>query len=113
MSHQRRTKGAHRPRRGLILLNVGLLCTLGAITLNSSADAQSRGVSESDPGSMRVRGEYSVVGGSTLGGITSTLYVLDSANREMIALKWNDNTKALEGIGYRDLDLDSMSDPDR
>lgn len=96
-----------KPVHGLVILNLVLACGLGAVSLSTSADAQA-----SNPVN-RVRGEYSVVGGSTIGGISNMLYVLDSANREMIALHWDDSRKSLEGIGYRDLSLDASSEPDR
>jgi hypothetical protein len=41
------------------------------------------------------------------------IYVLDSANREMVGLRWNDGTKQLEGIGYRDLVEDITQENDR
>lgn len=101
--------GSHGSRapRGLIVLNLALLGGLGLVSFAPSADAQS-GVSVS-----RVPGEYSVVAGASVGGVSSVIYVIDSANREMIALSWNDSIKSLEGIGYRDLSLDSTGDPDR
>jgi len=111
----REPKTTRRPSRGLIALNLALLAGLAAVSLTTSVSAQSfrsgndRAVSSAD----RVRGEYSVVGGETLGGISSVIYVLDSANRELISMKWDDGAKALEGIGYRDLNVDTMGDPDR
>ena len=96
-----------KPVRGLVVLNVVLLFGLGAVTLSGQVDAQSSSATG------RVRGDYSVVGGATLGGVSSMIYVLDSANREMIALSWNDSSKSLDGVGYRDLNLDASSDPDR
>ena len=64
-------------------------------------------------GERRASGQYSCVGGKTLGGYTNVIYVLDSANRELVALKWNDGTKQLEGIGYRDLVSDISKENDR
>ncbi|PCI07676.1 hypothetical protein COB72_09820 [bacterium] len=98
---------SQRPTRGLVVLNLALLAGLGLVTIAPDAGAQ-MGTPTS-----RARGEYSIVGGSTIGGVSSTIYVLDSANRELIALSWNDSAKSLDGIGYRDLSLDSSSDPDR
>ena len=100
----------HSAGKGLVVLNLALLFAFGTLTFSQRAHAQNRADSTT---ANRVPGDYSVVGGSPLGGVTSTIYVLDSANREMIALKWNDSTKQLEGIGYRDLDMDTKSDPDR
>jgi len=94
-------------RRGLVVLNLVLLGVLGAVSLTPNALAQLV------TPNTRVRGDYMVVGGATINGVSSVIYVLDSANREMIALGWNDSTKSLEGIGYRDLVRDASSEPDR
>ncbi len=97
-----------RPRRsGLVVLNLVLLGVLGVVTIAPRVDAQSM------MQTPRVRGEYTVVGGETLGDTASTIYVLDSANREIVSLRWNDSTKSLEGVGFRDLVRDVNSDPDR
>lgn len=98
-----------RRRGGLVALNVALLGLLGAVTLTPDAGAQLG----DQFASKRVRGQYALVGGETLGNASSTIYVLDSANRELVALRWNDSLKSLEGIGYRDLVRDANSDPDR
>jgi|GEM_PF-1262207 len=97
-----------KPTRGLIVLNVVLLAGLGLVTVSPNAGAQLSGQANT-----RVRGDYSVVGGATIGGVSSVLYVLDTANRELVAMSWNDSTHTLEGIGYRDLNADVLSDPDR
>jgi len=89
------------------VLNLALLSVLGVVTLSPQVGAQPLGEN------MRVRGEYTVVAGATIGENANTLYVLDSANREVVSLRWNDSTKALEGIGFRDLVRDVNSDPDR
>lgn len=95
-----------RPR-GLVALNVVLLMILSAVVLVPSVEAQFTAPT------TRVRGNYTVVGGETLGENANTIFVLDSANRDMVALRWNDSTKSLEGVGYRDLVRDVQSDPDR
>jgi hypothetical protein len=105
-------KNTHTVRRrsGLVALNLVLLGTLGVVALVPDAGAQS---GRGDFQNMRVRGDYALVGGETLGETASTVYVLDSANRELVALRWNDGTKSLEGVGFRDLVRDANSDPDR
>lgn len=97
-------------RTGLVALNLLLLAVLGAVTLAPRLEAQSMRGEFQNP---RVRGEYAIVGGDTLGETSSTVYVLDSANRELVALRWNESTKSLEGVGFRDLVRDANSDPDR
>ncbi len=93
---------------GLWALNLVLLGVLGVVTLAPGAGAQ-----YGDSQNARPRGEYSVVGGATIGGVSSVVYVIDTANRELVALSWNDSTTTLEGVGYRDLGVDATSDPDR
>ena len=93
------------PRRGLLALNALLLAALGAITLAPTAGAQST--------TPRARGEYSLVGGTVTGANANAVYVLDSANREIIALLWDDSRKQINGIGYRDLANDLFIEPRR
>jgi len=61
----------------------------------------------------RPAGDYIVVGGSTTGGFTNAIYVLDTANRELVALRWNESTKSLEGSGFRDLVDDLRGESER
>ncbi|HCT46510.1 MAG: hypothetical protein CMJ35_00875 [Phycisphaerae bacterium] len=96
-------------RSGLVVLNLFLLLVLGTVMLAPDVGAQIRGEIQNP----RVRGEYALVGGETLGDNASTVYVLDSANRQLVALRWNDSSKSLEGVGFRDLVRDANSDPDR
>lgn len=101
---------ARSRRSGLVVLNLFLLAALGAVMLAPTVDAKPM---RGDVQNPRVRGDYSLVGGETLGDNASTVYVLDSANRELVALRWNDGNKSLEGVGFRDLVRDANSDPDR
>jgi hypothetical protein len=100
-------RGIRAGRSGLVALNLVLLGVLGVLTFSPQVGAQMGG----EP--MRVRGEYTLVGSETLGETASTVHVLDSANRELVSLRWNDSTKALEGLGFRDLVRDVNSDPER
>ncbi len=87
-----------RPRRLLIALNLVLLLLLVAVVWSPVASAQRGG---------RARGDYTMVSGRIQGGNTNAIYIVDSNNQDMIALRWNPGTKALDGIGYRDLQEDS------
>jgi hypothetical protein len=98
---------ARRPN-ALVVLNIALLSVLAMIMLASYAEAQPR-----DPSSPRARGEYTLVGGETSSGNSNAMYILDTANRELVAVRWNESTKTLEGIGYRDLSADIFAEPDR
>lgn len=80
----------------LIGLNVALLLALGAVTLATRAGAQ-------NDGGGRGRGEYTLVSGRVQGATTHTIYVLDAANQELVALGWNRNTNQAEVVGFRSL----------
>lgn len=88
--------------RGAMVVNGVLLALLGAVTLAPRADAQR--------GSGRARGDYTMVSGRIQGGNSNVVYVLDAANQELIGLRWNESSKALEGVGYRDLQADAQAE---
>ncbi len=99
--------GIARPDRGLrgaVIANVVLLALLAAVSLGPRAAAQ-RGA--------RAHGEYSMVSGKVMGGNSSVVYIVDGANQEMIAVRWNDGARTLQGIGYRSIDADGVADPGR
>lgn len=82
----------------LVGLNVALLMALGAVTLATRAGAQP----DARDGA-RGRGEYTLVSGRIQGATTHTIYVLDAANQELVALSWNRNSNSPEVIGFRSL----------
>lgn len=89
----------------LVALNAGLLLVLGAVALGPDARAQA------SP-DERLRGDYVVVGGDIPFGNANAIYILDTANQEMVAIRWNPGAGAagrLEPIGYRDLRADAES----
>ncbi|MFT5424145.1 MAG: hypothetical protein ACI89L_001938 [Phycisphaerales bacterium] len=93
------TRTTRFSRRALLIaLNAGLLGTLGAVLYGPQALAQ---VSAS-----RAPGEYAVIGGEMPGSNNNTIFVIDAANREMIALEWNESTRKLDGVGFRNLATD-------
>lgn len=85
--------------KGLIALNAVLLAALMTITLAVPADAEQR--------ARRSRGEYTMVAGRVQGVTESAIYVIDAANQEMLALRWNRSNKSLSAIGFRDLAADA------
>jgi hypothetical protein len=89
------------------MVNVGLIAAISTAVVVGASGAQS------DGGERRMGGNYTCVGGATTGGHANVVYVLDTANRELVALQWNDTHKQLEGIGYRDLVSDLTRDTDR
>ena len=84
--------------RGLLVINVALLCVLAIVTLAPSVSAQSRR-----------RGEYTLVGGGANGSNSSVVYIIDAANQEMIAAMYNNADKNLVGVGYRNLARDAVT----
>jgi len=95
---------ARNARRGLIVLNAALLLILGAVVLSPSTFAQ-RG--------SRARGEYTMVSGKIVGGNAHVVYILDGANQEVLAAKWNEGAKSIDVIGYRDMQADAQAQPGR
>jgi hypothetical protein len=91
-----------RQRRFLIALNAVLAITLLAVALAPQASAQRGGAAGG-----RARGDFTMIAGKIQGGNGSAIYIVDANNQDMIALRWNQGTKALDGIGYRDLQEDS------
>jgi hypothetical protein len=94
-----------RTFKPLIYLNAGLLLALGVITLAPETHAQRAG--------GRVRGEYTMVSGRIMGGNTNVVYIVDAANQEFVAVRWNNGSKSLDGLGYRNLQADAQAGPGR
>jgi ATP-dependent phosphoenolpyruvate carboxykinase len=91
--------------RGLVLLNAGLLLLLGAVTLAPASHAQR--------GGARARGDYAMVAGKITGSSAHAVFIVDSANQEMVAVRWSESSKSLDPIGYRDLKEDGQLSPGR
>lgn len=98
---------APRPSRGLIAANIVLLLLLAVVSLAPTSVAQ-RGATIG-----RARGEYTMLAGKMTGSSAHAIYILDSSNQDMVAVKWNESTKSLDAIGYRDLKEDAQASPGR
>ncbi len=90
----------------LVALNAVLVLAIGAVVLEPRATAQQQTPS-------RAAGQYMLVGGEVRSGNTNAVFVIDTANREMVALRWVDGRNVLEGIGYRNLADDLKQQPQR
>lgn len=89
--------GRGAPWRGLLLLNAALLAVLAAVTLGGpEAEAQIAG-----------RGDYVMVAGNAKGANAGVVYIVDTIHQELIAITYDANTKAVGGIGYRNLAFDA------
>ena len=82
-----------RGRRGLIAINAGLLAALAVATFVPLASGQ--------PGVVRARGVYTMISGRTVSGGADAVYIVDSSNQEMVALRWDQGKQSLVGLGYR------------
>lgn len=84
--------------RALLALNGALLAILAAVTFapGNKAEAQARG-----------RGEYTMVAGGLPNIDSDGIYIVDVANQEMVIMAFNQQSKVLDGIGYRNLALDA------
>ncbi|MBL8746149.1 MAG: hypothetical protein JNK58_07315 [Phycisphaerae bacterium] len=90
------------PRRthtGLIALNALLMGLLALVTLAPGANAQTR--------PKRATGQYAIVDGRIQGVAEAAIYVYDTANQEMLALRWDRSRKMLQTLGHRDLAADA------
>lgn len=92
--------------QALLTLNGLLLALLVLVTVvpEPTAGAQNQ---------SRARGEYTAVAGEIRGGNSSAIYIVDSNNQELIAVRYNAGRRQLEGIGYRDLTEDLDAEPGR
>lgn len=92
-------------RTKLVALNTVLAGLLAVVGASHLVGAQ--------VGTDRARGEYTMVSGRTSSGGAHVVYVLDSANQEMIALRWDQAKSSMAGIGYRNLSSDGQTNPGR
>lgn len=96
-------------RSGLIAANLLLLGALVVLSWSPWAGAQN--APERVAG--RARGDYTMISGRAVSGGSSVIYILDSSNEELIALKWDQANSAMQGVGYRSLSTDAISKPGR
>lgn len=90
----------NRRYRGLILLNALLLGVLAAVVFSPRADAQApRG---------RAKGQYAMTSGRVQGVTESVIYIVDAANEQLAAARYDRSRKSLNVIGVRDLAADAQ-----
>ncbi len=101
-----------RPRQNLrlplVCLNLALLALLAVLTLAVPATAQNSG----QPGA-RAAGVYTLLAGRSTAGGPSVIYVIDTTNNEVVALRWDQSRQVLNSIGYRNLAADMRITPGR
>lgn len=54
------------------------------------------------------RADYTLVAGRVQGSTEQVVYILDGANQELAAFRWNASDRALEPAGYRDVRTDAQ-----
>jgi hypothetical protein len=92
-----------RPR--LVAINVSLLALLVVLTLIPLGGAGVGSGEQPD----RARGDYTMVSGRIQGSNTHALYLVDAANQELVALRWDIGRNGLIPIGFRSLSADSKA----
>lgn len=94
----------HRARGRLALLvalNAALLCATLVGLLTPRAEAQPGG------GVSRPRGNYLMVSGRASGVSGNIVYIVDTVNQELLALRYQRAAGRLDPFGYRSLAADS------
>lgn len=83
----------------LAILNGLLLTAIIALPMTRRADGQ-------EGSGTRSHATYSMAGGNISGLATGALYIVDETHDEMISVMWNDKSKILTSLGYRNLAAD-------
>lgn len=84
--------------RRLLVVNAVLALGIGA-ALVATASAQ--------PNAARPAGQYLMVNAKTQGNSANAVYIVDSVNREMVVVRWNNSQSKFDGLGYRNLAIDA------
>lgn len=84
--------------RGLLALNGVLAAALGTGLVMSHSAAQ--------PTAARPRGEYTMISGKPQGQTINQIYILDSVNQELVALRWDQSRRVLAVVAHRSLTQD-------
>lgn len=95
----------------LIAANCVALTVLGFVTLAFSGPTNAQpgvgtgtgGGGGAAAGVGRPRGIYTLVSGRANGMTEHVVWVVDAANREVVAMRWNRNAGRFEPLGYRNL----------
>jgi hypothetical protein len=95
-------------RRELVALNAALLAVLAVVTVWPAA----RSLLDGSPAlaqANRPRGQYLVVSGDMTGPPSHAIYIMDTVNLEMIALRWERSKNDFIGLGYKNIAEDSKT----
>jgi len=89
-------RSARTPRAKAAWVALGLAAGAAIVTAPPQADAQ-RGA----------RAEYTMVAGAVQGASEEVVYIVDAANQEVAAFRWNSGAKSLDPTGYRNIASDA------
>lgn len=83
----------------------------GAVVVASdpllATSAVAQGTSPGGPAVTRPRGQYLLLAGRMQGSPPGVVWVIDTVNRELLALKWNRSERRLEPFDIRNLNRDT------
>jgi hypothetical protein len=85
-----------KSQRVLVAVNMALLAALALASMT-------RGQPSAGNQPQRGRGQYVAVPAKAQGLSTGVLYIADTANEELVALRWDKGTNSFEVVGFRDL----------
>lgn len=102
-------------------VGVALACVAGVLWVGSArpgaivappdpllaAVAMAQGTSPAGPAVTRPRGQYLLLAGRMQGSPPGVVWVIDTVNRELLALKWNRSERRLEPFDIRNLNRDT------
>ncbi len=91
-----------KSQRVLVAVNMALLAALALASMT-------RGQAAAGNQPQRGRGQYVAVPAKAQGLSTGVLYIADTANEELLALRWDKGTGTFEVVGFRDLVNDVAS----
>jgi hypothetical protein len=86
--------------RRLLALNAALLAALALVTFLPARSAEAQRA-------QRVRGQYTLAATRIQGITESGVFIIDSSNGEMVAVRWDRSRKTLAPLGFRDLAADA------
>ena len=82
----------HKKYGALLVLNAALVGVLLLVSVPSGADAQQAGA--------RGRGDYTMVSGRVQGSSEDAVWIVDAANEEIMALRWDISRENVQFIGF-------------
>ena len=94
----------HSKTQSLVVLNLVLVVLVAAFGLVRRA-----GAADPSQPTARARGVYTMVSGTIQGGSNDVVYIIDTANQELLSLAWNVSQNKLSVIGYRSLVTDAQN----